>query len=355
MNTMLSLIFLITFSCSSGQGLPRKNILKDSSGYVLVSHAEQYRPGASQVNLVNRKGEIEKYWEVDFSPFMSKLDEYGNIYIFGKNKEIPRDKYIGHGINNYFEKRGRDKKIIWKYENDYTHHDFKVLPNKNILFIKYYKLNEANYGKDIWSDEIIEVNPLTNKTVWSWKSHNHINLKKWIARYKSRDLLHCNSINYIKDYYLTKKPALILSCRANSKVYIIDKESKKILWESPIAFFNAQHDASFVDDHTILVFDNGTAISKVIEYDLKKNKISWSYSGASHFFQQTQFFSLVMSGAQRLENGNTLITLGTTGYVLEVSREKKVVWNFFNHHQSHGDDVAWPFKAIFKARFYNSH
>jgi hypothetical protein len=50
----------------------------------------------------------------------------------------------------------------------------------------------------------------------------------------------------------------------------------------------------------------------------------WSYSAPN----PTDFYSVNISGAQRLSNGNTLICAGAPGIVFEITPEKKVVWQY---------------------------
>ena len=50
-------------------------------------------------------------------------------------------------------------------------------------------------------------------------------------------------------------------------------------------------------------------------------ELVWSYAGP-------RFFSSNISGAQRLPNGNTLITEGANGRLFEVTKEGKIVWEY---------------------------
>lgn len=49
---------------------------------------------------------------------------------------------------------------------------------------------------------------------------------------------------------------------------------------------------------------------------------TWSYTAP----KKTDFFAVMMSGAQRLPNGNTLISTGFSGTIFEVTPQKEVVW-----------------------------
>ena len=94
----------------------------------------------------------------------------------------------------------------------------------------------------------------------------------------------------------------------------------------------------------LMVFDNGGASgygppsgmaprgtgvfarpsSRVLEIDPVSLKLVWSYTAGA------QFFSTNISGAQRLPNGNTLITEGAGGRVFEVTSDRQIVWEWMN-------------------------
>ena len=59
----------------------------------------------------------------------------------------------------------------------------------------------------------------------------------------------------------------------------------------------------------------------MIEIDPVTLALVWSYAAPN-------FYSVNIRGAQRLANGNTLITEGTTGRVFEVTPDKDVVWEY---------------------------
>ena len=50
-------------------------------------------------------------------------------------------------------------------------------------------------------------------------------------------------------------------------------------------------------------------------------ELVWSYTNP-------RFFSTNISGAQRLPNGNTLITAGAGGRMFEVTKEGAIVWEY---------------------------
>jgi outer membrane protein assembly factor BamB len=73
----------------------------------------------------------------------------------------------------------------------------------------------------------------------------------------------------------------------------------------------------------VLLFNNGTEQSTVLEVDPRTDKIEWQYTAPG-------FFSEKRGSNQRLANGNTLITESDRGRVFEVTPEGEVVWEFVN-------------------------
>jgi hypothetical protein len=186
------------------------------------------------------------------------------------------------------------------------------------------------------------------------------------------DWTHCNSVAYN-----AKLDQVMLSCREFSEIWVIDHSTTTAeaashrggrygkggdliyRWGNPQAYragtakdqrlFN-QHDASWIPEGLpgaghMLVFNNGgrrldgnysSADEIVPPVDAKGNyerkpgaafgpkNAAWSYSAPD----KEQFFAPFMAGAQRLENGDTLICTGFGGVVFEVTPDKKIVWRY---------------------------
>jgi hypothetical protein len=61
----------------------------------------------------------------------------------------------------------------------------------------------------------------------------------------------------------------------------------------------------------------------VLEIDPVTLELVWSYAG-------NNFIATNISGAQRLENGNTLITEGPGGRIFEVKTSGDIVWEYIS-------------------------
>ena len=76
--------------------------------------------------------------------------------------------------------------------------------------------------------------------------------------------------------------------------------------------------------------------SRVIELDPTTLKVVWEYTGANMgvpammaMTGNTKFYSQLVSSAQRLPNGNTMITEGCCCRLFEVTADKEVVWEYY--------------------------
>jgi hypothetical protein len=92
--------------------------------------------------------------------------------------------------------------------------------------------------------------------------------------------------------------------------------------------WKSQHDPSFLPNGNLLLFDNlglEGDLSRVLEYYPETQAIPWSTAETP----SVDFFSPVRGSCQRLPNGNTFIANSNVGQLLEISPEKKVVWDCF--------------------------
>jgi hypothetical protein len=149
-----------------------------------------------------------------------------------------------------------------------------------------------------------------------------------VDRYVPNRVLHSNSVQVLKSGLAPKFPNLkagdvLISLRDVSTIIMIDPESGKVDWAAQGPWY-AQHDAQFLDNGHLLLFDNlgsphGT---RVLEFDPQTGGFPWWYPGEN----QVPFYTSECGMCQRLPNGNTLIVNYEGGEVREVTRDKKIVW-----------------------------
>jgi hypothetical protein len=97
-----------------------------------------------------------------------------------------------------------------------------------------------------------------------------------------------------------------------------------------------QHDPTFLEDGNLLFFDNlgSNGFSRVLEVDPLSKSVKWGYYGN----ENNGFVTKCCGTNQRLPNGNTLITETEAGRAFEVTKDGKIVWDFFNPHRAGKND-----------------
>ena len=130
-------------------------------------------------------------------------------------------------------------------------------------------------------------------------------------------------------------------------------------WGNPFAYGSGdmvedrelfqQHDAQWIGEGlpgagNILLYNNRNNViredeqaddeySSILELKLplrEDGTYDWTAEAEIIWQYDEGFYSRIISGVQRLPNGNTLITAGTFGRVLEVTAEGEVVWEFIS-------------------------
>jgi len=151
------------------------------------------------------------------------------------------------------------------------------------------------------------------------------------------DVFHTNAVEVLKRDIpgVCERGDLLLSVRELDLVLIVDPQTREIRWSYGPGEIQRQHHPSLLENGNVLLFDNGRRVkrSRVIEVDPKTSRIVWSYEGDP----PETFFSFFRGAAQRLPNGNTLITDSAKGRILEVTHDGEVVWTYYT--------PLWPERA----------
>ena len=225
-------------------------------------------------------------------------------------------------------------------------------------------------------DRLIEVSR-TGEIVWQWVASDHIDELGFAADARqaikaarsfnkgrgSYDWLHVNSATYLGPNRWFDQgdkrfaPSnIIISSREASLLAIVGRDAS-IVWRlgpdfsaskelRAIRQIIGQHHAHLIPKGlpgagNLLVFDNGgasgygfanpnapdgvntfaRATSRVLEINPVTLELVWSYTNP-------RFYSSNISSAQRLANGNTLITAGAGGRMFEVTKEGAIVWEY---------------------------
>jgi hypothetical protein len=266
----------------------------------------------------------------------------------------------------------------------------------NTLILVHKNVNKPEISsKTLLDDAIIEVD-WQGKILWEWNCSDHFNelgfdesAKNVLARdpntrffgdHHAGDWMHINSVSLVgpnKHYDqgdLRFHPDnIIWDARESNIIAIIDKTTGSIVWKlgpdysapecKDLGWIIGQHHAHIIPrglpgEGNLLVFDNGgwagyglpnpaslyggkNAVrdhSRVLEINPITLKIKWQYTPTEANFQAPMdsyhFYSPYISSAQRLPNGNTLITEGADGRIFEVTSQHELVWEYISPYKN---------------------
>lgn len=256
-----------------------------------------------------------------------------------------------------------DSHITWRYDDPWIHHDYERLPNGNTLIVKWMDLPKSLVGKvkggyhaedddpkSMLADAVIEVTP-DGEIVKTWKSWHHFDPRTEVTGpfYHRKEWSHCNSIS------LAPNGDWLMSFRKFDTIMQVNPKSGKIRWKwGDGVTIASQHDAKYATESTITIFDNGCfrrsgmQFSRVLEIDAKTKEILWEYADDPPF----SFFTLMGGSADVLPNGNVLICETSKGQFFEVTRDKKVVWEYINPIFIPNPRLGGRMNMVFRAHRY---
>ncbi len=262
-----------------------------------------------------------------------------------------------------------------------------------ILVLAHHNVRNEKINKNVQliDDVVYEVDIATGKIVWIWKASEHLDemgfdeaalkaMQNYDREPRSEgdgfDWFHQNCASYLgpNKWYdggdrRFHPDNIILDSREAGLLAIIEHKSGKIVWRAgPYYRENDDRKLGWIigPHHThmipkglpgagnIMVFDNGGAsgygtptdfapdgitvmrrdYSRVVEFNPVTKEVVWEYVPNASNNPDPAFghkmYSVNVSSAQRLPNGNTLITEGAQGRIIEVTRDYEIVWEYMN-------------------------
>jgi len=322
--------------------------------------------------LVDMRGRVVHYWEMEHPPGVhGRLLKNGNLMWLGRGEGALED--LGGGAT-YLIEVDWDGKEVWRYDDRYLHHDFKVLDNDNIMILRFVEIPKDIQkrikggvpGTEMENGEILGVSAAEinrkGEILWEWKNYEHFDPDNDIECPLANRLVwgYTNSIDVFPN------GDVLLSFRHLNTIARISRETGDIIWRwGPKELIGHQHCATVLDNGNILLFDNGIhrkpmspgdpheissfATSRPVEVNPDTDEIVWQYIDALH-----TLYTNFCGSAQRLPNGNTLICESRTGTIYEITYEKEIVWKYVSPFVVLRPEIwGWKeSKLIFQAHRY---
>lgn len=349
---------------------------------------------STQAFLVNMRGEEVHRWTIPFSKVWSSpphlrgpiKDEFVcffdcHLYPNGDLLAV----FHGHEnrLNGYgLAKLDKDSKVIWNYPH-HIHHDVDVGEDGTIYAIEQRIVSNMPQGlEDVPTpalvDELVLLSPDGKPLrkpipiLQAFRDSPYSPLLAGIGTPGKGDLsagldprrflddvpdnlhepLHTNSVRVLPRRLAATFPSfqagqVLISLRNLDTIAVIDPQTRSVVWAAQ-GPWRAQHDAQFLDNGHLLIFDNlgSSRGSRVLEYDPRTYAFPWSYPQGS----RTAFLTKERGMCQRLPNGNTLIVSSEQGAIWEVTGQRETVWTLLTNRFINSARRYRPEQLSFLAR-----
>jgi len=281
--------------------------------------------------------------------------------------------------------------------------------NGNTLILAHVNVRKKRISPQLLIDDCIYEIDWEGNKVWEWKASDHFDEfgfseidKNALYRNPNTipsgpegqgDWLHINSMSvlgpnkwYDQGDERFHPDNIIIDSREASFLAIISKKTGKIVWRVGPDYTETKelkrlgaiigvHHCHMIPQGlpgagNILLFDNGgfsgyglpgqmsktgnkvnrRDYSRVLEFDPTTLEIIWRFTpdkllGVTDVDVMHYFYSPLVSSAQRLPNGNTLITEGSTGRIIEVTKDYELVWEYISPYCEKNGICNWIYRA----------
>lgn len=320
-----------------------------TDGYILINPI-----AGDRVYLIDYTGAVAHSWQVGtgFTNWCYLLPD-GNLFVNERCKNPQGVALTGSGLLREYNWQGQ---VVWEHLDPWQHHDARRLANGNTVYAAYTPLASDEQAKikggiagseseSGLAGECIREVDASGNVQWEWNFNSladhefpiHPNANRW-----SRS--HTNTVAPLPD------GNYLVSCKTLNLIFILCRQSGKIIWHYQDDLMGGQHDAQMLDNGNILLFANGAYAadlhySQVWELNPATGKVEWCYKAKDN---PQSFFSPHIGGCQRLVSGNTLICEGSKGCIFEVTPDGDVLWEYvspFDNPTEHFGRVNWLFRA----------
>jgi hypothetical protein len=250
----------------------------------------------------------------------------------------------------------KNSNVVWS-RAIWAHHDLHVMPDGRIYILTSKSRRIPRIHPSNWLIEdfvtVLDASGETIKSVSLLKAFEKSERYSHVWLKHARDwgsLMHANTVEVLDGRLADRVAAftagrVLVSLRNLNAIAVVDLDRGAVVWADQ-GKFAAQHDPTVLENGNLLVFDNmhRPKTSRVEEYEPYLMKEVWSYRGN----RKDPFYSEHSGTAQRLPNGNTLITETPKGRAFEVTWEGEIVWEYLSPHRAgeNGEMIATLYEML---------
>lgn len=317
----------------------------DSSGVTVHKPAawEAYNVWVSAdgpiARLIDMEGTILHRWKIpfneifpsgdpEFHPHRPKKDHFRKVVAYPNGDLLVVWENLGLARIN------AQSEVKWAHLN-WAHHEVDRDPAGNIYVLvkNRRRVNFRDTSVEVADEAIAKYTPKGKKiaefSIWdAFKDSTYYGLNEfaliWVRGDKKWDIYHTNSVEVIPPRHrsLYGGGDLLITPLNTLSIVAIDTDSLNVTW-AMTGRASRLHDATILDNGNVLFFDNGFLAqqSGVHEINPRTRRLEWTYS-------KKGLLSPCCGTAQRLPNGNTLVTSTGEGRAFQVTKEGEVVWEY---------------------------
>jgi Spy/CpxP family protein refolding chaperone len=321
-------------------GVTRHDANRAHNGLNLLTSAHE--PGAL---LLDMSGEVLHRWSMPFSDVWPDYPGKRQNTAFWRRAHLYENGdvlaiYEGLGIIRV----DKDSNLLWSSAVR-AHHDMAPMPDGSVWVLSREArlIPRVHEQRPVMEDFISlldaeghEVRRLSILKALENSPFSH----HWSGKLgRIGDIFHTNSIQRLDGSFADVHPAFaegnfLISMLMLDLIAVVDPEQETVVWALTGAF-NRQHDPSVLANGKLLLFDNNPRdqSSRILELDPATGEQAWLYTGS----EDEPFFSATCGAAQRLANGNTVVTESDYGRAFEVTAEGNIVWEYYNQFRAGQD------------------
>ena len=315
-------------------GVVLHDVARSWRGYDLVTSV----PDCTTV-LLDPTGVEVRRWVVDGSDntMRAELLPSGDLALVAN--ELPE----GEKATSSLMSVSWDGELRWRRPVN-AHHDVRLAPNGELITLGSRLRPLPQLGGTCRDDIVIRYSQSgflgPRYSLWNMVSGNQEFLDRIDEQLSRREwgtswveLFHANSVDWmpfpelVGTHPLYGENCVLVSMRSQNTIAVFDLDLEVCLWTWGWEVLQGQHDATYLPDGTIVLFDNGNlgrGHSRILIVDPRTEEVVWTWTAPN----PEDFYSEGRGTVQHLPNGNFLVGDSNSGEAFELTRDGDVVWRY---------------------------
>lgn len=336
----------------------------DERGGVVLHDRERACPGynlyavipLNVAELVDMEGELVNRWSTPGGLWLSRCEllPSGDVLIVGTRGDPAHPSH-------YLACLSWTGEVRW-ISDARAHHDVELTPRGEVLAL----VTRPRPVPGIDPTRDVQDNLLTLFTLDQGRAIAEVSLADALltserplvfqddvmihTRFEGADWLHANSVEWMPwpdlagTSPLYDRSNVLVSLRHQSVIAIVNWERRDLVWWWGRGELRRQHEATWLPDGNILVFDNGDETrrrSRILKVDPRQDRIVWQWTAP----EPGDFYSRGQGTAQALPNGSVLVGHSAGGEAFEIAPDGSIVWRLLDpYHNGKGQRASLRIK-----------